>query len=605
MDETVSPQKSPFQKKLKRGLNSTLTFFGMPAHSILVLFGIVLLLLNVFPIVSLLIKAFTTYKIVGTGEFTFDNFDKVFNWTNTTSVGYFWKPFGNSLLVSVLACVFAILIGGGTAFLMARTNMKLKKFIGAVFIFPYIMPQWTLALFWRNMFISTACNAGHVGEFQALTGIAMPQWFVFGAFPIALMLGLHYAPFAYILFGGVLQNMDSNLEEAASILGIPKWKSFFRVTIPILTPALFSTILLVFSSAMSSYSIAVTLGNPVNYYVLATRMQYMLSSGSAKESQGYVMAIVLILIGLVMLLMNQAQTRSRKQFTTVTGKSGQVSKNNLGKAGSWIVGIVLAIFVAFFAIGPMVSFFLESLLPNVGDYSSGFSFKAWISTEPISTNDFVGFFHENKIWKALGGSVKLSVFCALFAGLSGFLIGYAVSKCRKSRGANFVNGLAFFPYLMPSIALSVTFYLMGLNLKMASMWIVVAIIAGTIKYIPMASRSSLNAMMQLSGEIEEAGIIQGVPWWKRMTHIVFPIQKAAIISGFLLPFISCMREYDLFIFIGGDQMTLTKFMFQLEADGVPALENAANFALILIILLVNWLTNLLTGASIDKGVGGK
>ena len=46
-------------------------------------------------------------------------------------------------------------------------------------------------------------------------------------------------------------------------------------------------------------------------------------------------------------------------------------------------------------------------------------------------------------------------------------------------------------------------------------------------------------------------------------------------------------------------------MFQLEADGVPALENAANFVLIVIILVVNWLTTLLTGASIDKGVGGK
>jgi iron(III) transport system permease protein len=521
------------------------------------------------------------------------------------AVGNFWLPLARSLLVSTFACIFAILFGGVMAFLITRTNMPFKKFVTAIFIFPYIMPQWTLALFWKNFFVNTTVTGGYVGELQALTGLAVPQWFVYGWFSVAMVLALHYTPFAYILIGGVLQNMDSNLEEAATILNIPRWKRFTHITVPMLKPALFSTILLVFSSAMSSYSIAVTLGNPVNYYVLATRMQYMLSSGSAKESQGYVMAIVLILIGLVMLLMNQAQTRSRKQFTTVTGKSGQVSKNNLGKAGSWIVGIVLAIFVAFFAIGPMVSFFLESLLPNVGDYSSGFSFKAWISTEPISTNDFVGFFHENKIWKALGGSVKLSVFCALFAGLSGFLIGYAVSKCRKSRGANFVNGLAFFPYLMPSIALSVTFYLMGLNLKMASMWIVVAIIAGTIKYIPMASRSSLNAMMQLSGEIEEAGIIQGVPWWKRMTHIVFPIQKAAIISGFLLPFISCMREYDLFIFIGGDQMTLTKFMFQLEADGVPALENAANFALILIILLVNWLTNLLTGASIDKGVGGK
>ncbi len=136
-------------------------------------------------------------------------------------------------------------------------------------------------------------------------------------------------------------------------------------------------------------------------------------------------------------------------------------------------------------------------------------------------------------------------------------------------------------------------------------WMLVGIVLGTIKYIPMASRSSLNAMMQLSNEIEEAGIIQGIPWWKRMLRIVFPIQKAAIISGFLLPFISCMREYDLFVFIGSDQFTLTRFMFQLGSDGVPALENAANFVLIAIILLVNWLTNLLTGASIDKGLGGK
>ena len=148
--------------------------------------------------------------------------------------------------------------------------------------------------------------------------------------------------------------------------------------------------------------------------------------------------------------------------------------------------------------------------------------------------------HEKKIWLALRGSVILSLCCGLTAGLSGLLIGYAVSKKRKSKGARFVNGLAFFPYLMPSLALSVTFYLMGLNLNMAGAWLFIAVILGTVKYIPMASRSSLNAMMQLSGEIEEAGVIQHIPWWKRMTRIIFPIQKSAFISGFLLPFISCM-----------------------------------------------------------------
>ena len=601
--------KSPkdFSKWFKRNANGVITFFGIPANTILAVFGVVLLLLNVAPIVSLLVKAFTEYSTVGYGKFTWDNFKAIFDWAGSdTSVGFFWRPFGRSLLISVLACVFSILFGGLTAYLIARTNMKLKRFISAVFIFPYIMPQWTLAMFWKNLFISTSCTAGYAGELQSLTGIAMPEWWVFGMFPIALVLGLHYAPFAYILLGGVLQNMDSNLEEAASILGIPRWKCFFKITLPMLKPAILSTVLLVFSSAMSSYSVAVKLGNPVNYYVLATQMQALITgSGGLLAGWGSVVAIVMIVIGVFLLVLNQIQTGSRKQFTTVTGKSGQISKNNLGKAGKWIVGIILCFLVAFFCIGPMVSFFLESLLWNPGDFSGGLTFRAWVSKTPISTNDFVGFFFEKKVGAALKGSIVLSVVCSLCSGASGFLIGYAISKKRKSKYSAFVNGLAFFPYLLPSIALSQCFYLLGVNMGLTGAWMLVGIILGTIKYIPMASRSSLNAMMQLSNEIEEAGIIQGIPWWKRMLRIVFPIQKAAIISGFLLPFISCMREYDLFVFIGSDQFTLTRFMFQLGSDGVPALENAANFVLIAIILLVNWLTNLLTGASIDKGLGGK
>ena len=89
-----------------------------------------------------------------------------------------------------------------------------------------------------------------------------------------------------------------------------------------------------------------------------------------------------------------------------------------------------------------------------------------------------------------------------------------------------------------------------------------------------------------------------------MVRVIFPIQKASCLSGYLLPFISCMREYDLFVFIGGNQMLLTKEMFVWHADGVFGLENAANLLLVVVILLVNWLVNLITGASLDKGIGG-
>ena len=400
--------------------------------------------------------------------------------------------------------------------------------------------------------------------------------------------------------------MDANLEEAATILNVPRWKIFTRITVPILKPALLSTILLVFSSAMSSYPVAITLGRPANYEVLATQLQTMLQGGkySSQAGVGSIISLVLIIIGVLILVMNQVSTGSRKQYTTVSGKSGQISKVNLGKVGKWIVFVVLTIIVLFFCIGPMVSFIFESLLPNSGDYSIGFTTKWWTSKEVIR-NGYKGLLYTTEIWEALGRSILLSVVCALLAGTFGLLIGYAVSKKRKSKLAQGVNALAFLPYLLPSISLSAIFFMVSLNIN----WLYAApfllcVIVGVVKYIPFASRSSLNAMLQLSGEIEEAAMIQNIPWRKRMLRIVFPIQKSSFLSGYLLPFISCMRELSLFVFIAPTGMILTTLMFQLEETGLPALENGANLILVIVILIFNWLINKVTGASLDKGIGG-
>lgn len=599
-----------FKLKVKKGVNKGLTFFGVPANSILIFFGIMLLILTLIPMVYVIIDAFTIHLMesgaagLPVGSWTLYHWKELF--ASDTSIGYFYKPLGNSLLVSVLACIFSIIFGGVVAFLVTRTNMPFKKFISTVFIFPYIMPQWTLALFWKNFFISTNCTAGYVGELQALTGFASPEWLVYGPLSISLVLGLHYAPFAYILIGGILRNMDANLEEAATILNIPRWKIFTRITIPIVKPAILSTVLLVFSSAMSSYPVAVTLGKPINFDVLATELQVMLQGGkfSSQAGMGSIISIILILIGVIILTINQVSTGNRKQYTTVSGKSGQVSKNNLGKVGKWIVAVILSILVLFFCIGPMVSFIFESLLPNSGDYSIGFTTKWWTSTE-VLRNGYKGIFYTPQIWQALGGSILLSVVCALFAGTFGLLIGYAVSKKRKSVLAQGVNALAFLPYLLPSISISAIFFMVSLNISwLYAMPFLLCVIVGVLKYIPFASRSSLNAMLQLSGEIEEAAMIQNIPWWKRMLRIVFPIQKSSFLSGYLLPFISCMRELSLFVFIAPTGMILTTLMFQLEETGLPALENGANLILVVVILIFNWLINKVTGASLDKGIGG-
>ena len=598
-------QKHTFSKWLNQGK----TWFGMPANSILVIFGILLLFLTIAPLIYVIIDTFTVHMMEvplipnsKIGDFTIYHYKTLF--ASSKSWHLFYKPLLNSLWTSALACVFAILFGGVVAYLITRTNLKFKKLISTVFIFPYIMPQWTLALFWKNLFMSTSCTGGYAGELQALTGIVTPQCLVLGGLPIALVLGLHYAPFAYILIGGVLRNMDANLEEAATILNTPKWKIFTHITLPILKPAILSTILLVFSSAMSAYPVAVTLGKPINFTVLSTQLQIWLQGNGTQLGIGHVTSLVLIVIGILILTMNQISTGSRKQYTTVSGKSGQISKNNLGKVGKWIISFILIILVMFVCVGPMVSFALESLLPNQGDYSSGLTLQWWTSKE-VLRNGYKGMFYNPEIWIALLQSILLSICCSLIAGTIGLLIGYAVSKKRKSKLAMGVNALAFLPYLLPSISMSAIFFTFSTKIPfLYALPFLVCVIVGVVKYIPFASRSSLNAMLQLSNEIEEAAVIQNIPWVKRMVRIIFPIQKSSFLSGYLLPFISCMRELSLFVFIAPSGLLLTTLMFQLSETGLPALENAANLILVVVILIFNFIINKVTGASLDKGIGG-
>ena len=117
------------------------------------------------------------------------------------------------LLLSIFSCFGAILYGGIFAYLVTRTNLKFKKYLSSIFIFPYIMPQWTLAIVWRNLFNSNAVTGGSNGLLVSLTGIEMPLWWCRGLFPSVVILAIHYAPFAYILIGGILRNMDANLKK--------------------------------------------------------------------------------------------------------------------------------------------------------------------------------------------------------------------------------------------------------------------------------------------------------------------------------------------------------------------------------------------------------
>lgn len=578
-------------------------YFRVPANTILVLGCLVLLYFTIYPAITLISSTFTVSSIaelrygLKLGSFTTLWWKRIF--ASDYSSIYFWKPLGNSLFISVLAAVIAIVYGGLVAFLITRTNIKGKKFLSSIFVFPYIMPSWTLATFWINFFTNPSFGTGVGGMLYNFTGLKVPESFVYGLVPCAIVLGLHYAPFAYILIGGILKNMDANLEEAATILQASRWQIIRKITIPIVMPAILSTFLLVFASSMSAYAVPQYLGG--GNYVLTTYMKQFINNGY--NGQAYIIGLVLIVLGMGILLINQWFTGKRKSFTTVSGKSGQISYINL-KWLNWPLTVILVCLCLFTSVVPLISFALESLTVSSGDYST-FTLQYWFSKDfTDAENGLRGIFFEKQVWKAFGNSLKLSLICALIAGTLGILVGYAVAKKRGTFLSKALDNLAFLPYLMPSMALGVAFLAIGQSWGIQKSFLILVIV-GSIKYLPFASRSGISAMMQLSGEIEESATIANAPWWKRMLMVIFPIQKSTFISGYILPFTSCMRELSLFVLLTGAQTTLLTTLLDDWLQWWPQSANALNLLIIVTILIINGLVNLLTGASIDKGVGGK
>ena len=631
-----SPDVKKFFKKAK---NSAKTFFSKSYNIILVIFFVILVIGVLVPLIMMVGDSLTVHnrneadfindlwdKNVKKGDFTFMQWPSLlFNlkldvgMTQSYSVSAFWLPLARSMGMAVVACLIAVISGGVLAFLIARTNMPFKKFISTVFVFPYIMPSWSLAMFWENFFKNTSIPASPgMGLLQSVTTICAPEWMVYGFFPTAMVMGIHYAPFAYILIGGILRNMDANLEEAATILKASRAKIVWRITLPIVAPAMVSTILLVFASSLSTYTVPSFLCKTNPSYFLSLTMRSALSTG--KMGEGYVMATVLLIFSVTILLVNNAFTRSRKGFTTVSGKSGQISKINL-RGAKWVIAVIVLIIVIFFAIVPLFSFVIESIEETPGDIKTA-TLKYWFSKENTIDDVFLesrdlstqGIFFNGTVLKSFGRSILIAVCVAMICGTCGVLIGYAVSKKRHSRFANLVSSLAFLPYLIPSLSFGAVFFALiktdtfkfldvQTSLNEASA-VAICIIVGGIKFLPFASRTGTNAMLQLSGEIEEAALITGCSWGKRMTRILFPIQKSSFISGYLLPFISCMREYTLFVLITSSFTLATNVMEYFTRNGASQIANGINLLIVLFVIASNLLVNKLTGASIDKGIGG-
>ena len=585
-----------------------------PERVLSTLFIIILAFLVVVPLFLMVQETFVVHPLERfqipeskVGDYTLSHWYRFF--ISDSAYAFFYRPLINTLVISFGLSFLALVIGGSLAWLVVRTDIPFKNAISNWAIVPYILPSWTLALAWISLFKNDRLG-GEQGIFVALTGVETSDWFAYGLFPITVTLALHYFPFAFLLIGGALRNIDAQLEESAALLGATRFTIIRRIIVPLVLPSIMATFLLTFARGLGTFGTPAFLGGPVREFVLSTSLYANLIG--QRPGLGYLAALVMIGIGMLVLYMDHKMVGARKSFVTVTGKGARANLIDLGKWRLWVTGLII-IFLFSVIVVPLLALAIDTVMLIPGVYSwENLTLHYWIGEASYSIGlgtGEAGILQNSQLLSALGNTFTLAFVVAAITGITGVLVGYAIVKRRGTFVSKCLDQMSFLPYLIPSIALGATLLAMfavprGPIPSLHGTFLLLVIVC-SISSLPYAVKAGISAMRQIGNELEEAAVMVGATWWMRMWRILIPIQKSTYFAGMLLPFISVTRELSLVILLVTPTTQLATTISLMYTDrGWYPYTNGMVFLLTIIVVFCTVASRRLMGTSIAKGLGG-
>ncbi|MBM3127115.1 MAG: iron ABC transporter permease [Chloroflexi bacterium] len=224
-------------------------------------------------------------------------YTQIFWWTITMGVG---------------AAIGSTLLGFLFAYTMVRCNIPFKGVVHALTLVPTISPPFAIALATILLFGRSGLVTKGILNIQFKPGVND----IYGLDGLIFVQIITFFPVAYLIIRGLLERIDPSMEEAALALGASKWHIFRTITLPLLTPGIAGSFLLMFVESLAD------LGNPIfiggNITVLSTQI-WIAVNGEFNQQKGAALSLILLLPTLTVFLL-QRYWVSRKSYISVTGK---------------------------------------------------------------------------------------------------------------------------------------------------------------------------------------------------------------------------------------------------------------------------------------------
>jgi len=456
----------------------------------------------------------------------------------------------NSIFVSVVTTLVAVVLSLVYAYAITRTNIVGKVFFRVVAMLPLYAPTMLYGLslvylFGHKGFITT----GFFGHLPWL------KWDIhlYGVVGIIIAEIVFTFPAAYMILMVSLLNTDARLYEAAISLGAGKIRTFFTVTLPGIKYGLMSAIFVCFTLCFTDFGAPKVVGG--NYNVLAVDI-YKQVIGQQNFGMGATISIILLIPALISFIVDRII--QRRQVVALTASSVPYSpKKNL------------SVDIPMFIICALIAGFILAML-----FAAGFGslVKMWPYNFKLGfwhyTFEDVGGGGYNAFWN----SIRMASYTALIGTILTFISAYLIEKTRQIRilrQASYL--LSIIPLALPGLVIGISYifffnkpnftlpftsisFANPLHALYGTIWIMV--LANIIHFYTVSFLTSTSALRQLDKEFETVSESMSVPFYTTFMRVTVPVCLPAIVEVFMFYFVSSMATVSAVIFLYSADTTL-------------------------------------------------
>lgn len=545
-------------------LESRHLVYGLGGSLLVILIGLV-----IYPSIELIVSSITV-----DGVLTFSLYSEIFD-------DAFLRALRNSFVVSIFGTIGATALGVGLAWLIARTDIALKWLWRTLIIVPYLIPPFIGAIAW----VYLLSPVGYINRiWRELTGTMQPLFVIYGEAGVIFVMIIYTFPIAYLITVGPLREMSAVYEDAARISGANTVRTLRDVVLPLISPHIAASMLLIFMSLMANFGIPAVIGFPRRYFVLTNEIyQTVLDFGTPNNLRiAAAMSMVLVVIAIGVLLLRRLLT-SRRRFTIISGKSAQPRLVRLG-FGRYVAAALVGFIVLIAVVAPLLAILATSVTPAAG--------------VPLTVeNATLKHFDEAltaipKAQRAITNSLLLAASAATVVVLMGVLIGYITVRLRW-RGSGLLNGLIVLPYAIPGTVVALAMilaFLRPLPLINFSLYntIWILLVAYIARFLVIGVQPIRAAYEQIHESLDEAARISGADALQTIRDIDFPLMRSSVAAGWFLVFMPALTELTLsaLLFSVGNE-TIGQVVFGLHQEGKFNLTAALAFVIVSSVLVLN------------------